>query len=147
MPRSGPGISKPGPAWMLRPARRRASAGPPRSKGAGDIGTRSKSASYFRAAQKLLVGGVNSPVRAFKGVGGTPVVVARGRGPYFWDLDGNRYIDDVLSWGPLVLGHAPQAVLTAIGRAAKKGTSYGACHELELELALAVRKAVPSMEK
>jgi glutamate-1-semialdehyde 2,1-aminomutase len=108
---------------------------------------RKKSAAYFKKASALLVGGVNSPVRAFKGVGGTPVVVAKGKGPYFWDLDGNRYIDYVLSWGPLILGHAPAVQVKAVQQAALKGSSYGACHELELELALALRKAVPSMEK
>src|SRR6266478_3738431 len=108
---------------------------------------RKRSAAYFKKAQKLLVGGVNSPVRAFKSVGGVPIVVARGKGPYFWDLDGNRYIDYVLSWGPLILGHAPPGVLRAIGKAAAKGTSYGACHELELALARALSKLVPSMEK
>lgn len=108
---------------------------------------RKKSKAYFAKAQKRLVGGVNSPVRAFQSVGGTPVIVKRGKGPHFWDLDGNRYIDYVLSWGPLILGHAPKPVLAAVARAAKNGTSFGACHELELELAEAVRKLVPSMEK
>jgi glutamate-1-semialdehyde 2,1-aminomutase len=108
---------------------------------------RAKSRAYFKKALDVLVGGVNSPVRAFKSVGASPVVVARGKGPYFWDLDGNRYIDYVLSWGPLILGHAPAAVLKAIRQAAAKGTSYGACHELERELALEIRRAIPSMQK
>jgi glutamate-1-semialdehyde 2,1-aminomutase len=108
---------------------------------------RKKSKAYFAKAEKLLVGGVNSPVRAFKSVGGTPVVFARAKGPYFWDLDGHRYIDYVMSWGPLLLGHAAALVLKAIHKAALKGTSYGACHELELALALKIRSAMPSMEK
>ena len=102
---------------------------------------------YFDKARRYLVGGVNSPVRAFKSVGGTPVVMEKGKGPHLWDLDGNRYVDYVLSWGPLVLGHAHPAVLKAIQQAARKGTSFGACHSLELELAWLVRQAFPSMQK
>jgi glutamate-1-semialdehyde 2,1-aminomutase len=98
-------------------------------------------------AAKVLVGGVNSPVRAFKGVGGTPVVLDRAKGPHFWDLDGNRYIDYVLSWGPLILGHAPKPVLSALRQAAAKGTSFGACHKLEAELAEQVRDLYPSCQK
>src|ERR1700746_1875897 len=99
-----------------------------------------KSARYLSQAEKIFVGGVNSPVRVFRSVGGTPPVVRRGKGAYFWDLDGNRYLDYVLSWGPLILGHAHPAVLKAIGEAAKGGTSFGACHALELELARLVQK-------
>jgi glutamate-1-semialdehyde 2,1-aminomutase len=106
-----------------------------------------KNKAYFKRAQKVLVGGVNSPVRAFKGVGGTPVSIAKAKGPYFWDLDGNRYIDYVLSWGPLILGHAHPAVLKAIRDTAAKGTSFGACHPLEAELAERVRDLYPSCEK
>jgi glutamate-1-semialdehyde 2,1-aminomutase len=98
-------------------------------------------------ASKVLVGGVNSPVRAFKAVGGTPVVVERAKGPYFWDLDGKRYIDYVLSWGPLILGHAHPAVLKAVRSAAARGTSFGACHRLEAELAEWVREFYPSCRK
>jgi glutamate-1-semialdehyde 2,1-aminomutase len=108
---------------------------------------RPKSAAYFRKAQKVMVGGVNSPVRAFKAVGGTPVIVRRGAGAHFWDLDGRRYTDYVLSWGPLILGHAPKPVLAALQKAAKRGTSFGACHELELALALEIQKAMPGLEK
>ena len=92
------------------------------------------SKALFEKSQRVIPGGVNSPVRAFKSVGGTPVVVKRAKGPYFWDLDGNRYIDYVLSWGPLILGHAPQAVLSAIQKTAAKGTSVlaqaGNIHQL-----------------
>src|SRR4051794_27865346 len=80
----------------------------------------------FAAAQQVLPGGVNSPVRAFRGVGGTPRFIARGEGASLVDADGNRYVDLVLSWGPLILGHAHPEVLEAIVRAAERGTSYGA---------------------
>ena len=108
---------------------------------------RPRSEAYFRRAEGVLVGGVNSPVRAFRAVGGTPVVVDRARGPWFWDLDGRRYTDYVLSWGPLILGHAHPAVLRALRLAAARGTSYGACHPLEAELAERVRSALPSCER
>jgi glutamate-1-semialdehyde 2,1-aminomutase len=106
-----------------------------------------KSKAYFKRAQGSLVGGVNSPVRSFLGVGGTPVVVDRAKGPWFWDLDGRRYTDYVLSWGPLLLGHAHPAVLKALREAAGRGTSFGACHPLEAEMAERVRDALPSCEK
>lgn len=106
-----------------------------------------RSRAYMARASKVLVGGVNSPVRAFKAVGGTPVVVERAKGPYFWDLDGKRYIDYVLSWGPLILGHAHPAVLKAVRSAAARGTSFGACHRLEAELAEWVREFYPSCRK
>ena len=108
---------------------------------------RPKSAAYFKRAQKVLVGGVNSPVRAFRNVGGTPVVVDRAKGPYFWDLDGHRYTDYVLSWGPLILGHADPGVLKAIHATAARGTSFGACHRLEAEIAERVQDALPGCEK
>jgi glutamate-1-semialdehyde 2,1-aminomutase len=108
---------------------------------------RPKSEAYFKRAQKVLVGGVNSPVRAFRNVGGTPVVVDHAKGPYFWDLDGHRYTDYVLSWGPLILGHAEPSVLKAIHAAAAKGTSYGACHALEAEMAERVQGALPGCQK
>jgi glutamate-1-semialdehyde 2,1-aminomutase len=107
----------------------------------------SKSQAYFKRAEKVLVGGVNSPVRAFRSVGGTPVVFDKAKGARFWDLDGNAYIDYVLSWGPLILGHAHPAVLKAVQAAAARGTSFGACHPLEAELAERVRDAYPSCEK
>lgn len=109
--------------------------------------TKNRSERYFEKAQQRLVGGVNSPVRAFRRVGGTPIVVARGKGPYLWDLDETRYIDYVLSWGPLILGHAHPKVLSAIKTTAAKGTSFGACHPLELELAEMISKAIPSIQK
>lgn len=106
-----------------------------------------KSRAYFKRAKGSLVGGVNSPVRSFLGVGGTPVVVDHAKGPWFWDLDGRRYTDYVLSWGPLLLGHAHPAVLKALREAAGRGTSFGACHPLEAEMAERVRDALPSCEK
>ena len=101
----------------------------------------------FARAQELIPGGVNSPVRAVRGVGGTPRFIERGAGPYIWDADGNRYTDYVLSWGPLVLGHAPEAVLQAITETAAKGTSYGAPTALENQLAALVISLVPSIEQ
>src|SRR5512134_722126 len=89
----------------------------------------------FRQAQALLPGGVDSPVRAFRAVGGQPLFIERGEGPYLYDVDDNRYIDYVLSWGPLITGHAHPQVVEAIREAALKGTSYGAPSPLEVELA------------
>jgi glutamate-1-semialdehyde 2,1-aminomutase len=100
----------------------------------------------FERAQQLIPGGVNSPVRAARNVGGTPRFIDRGQGAYIWDVDGNRYVDYVLSWGPLVLGHAPAPVLRAIADAAAKGTSFGAPTALENELAELVIDTVPSVE-
>jgi glutamate-1-semialdehyde 2,1-aminomutase len=101
----------------------------------------------FLEAQKHLVGGVNSPVRAFKGVGGTPIFMARGKGAYLIDVDGNRYIDLVGSWGPLILGHIPLDVLNSVRRVSRKGFTFGAPSALETELAFLVKKAYPSVEK
>jgi glutamate-1-semialdehyde 2,1-aminomutase len=98
------------------------------------------------AARKVIPGGVNSPVRAFRAVGGEPPFIARGEGAYLWDEDGNRYVDYVLSWGPLILGHAHPAVVDALSHAAMKGTSYGAPTALETELAELVAEMVPSVE-
>ena len=106
-----------------------------------------RSKKYFQIAQKHLVGGVNSPVRAFKGVGGTPIFFARGKGPYLIDVDGNRYLDLVGSWGPLILGQADTSVLNAVRRVMKKGFTFGAPSALETELAVWVKKAFPSIEK
>lgn len=106
-----------------------------------------RSQELFAAAQRVLPGGVNSPVRAFRGVGGTPLMIERGEGAYMWDADGNRYIDYVLSWGPLVLGHAHPAVVEAITRQAARGTSFGAPTALETELAELVRSMMPSIEQ
>src|SRR5262245_57708590 len=111
------------------------------------MGKRARSASLFGRAQKLFPGGVNSPVRAFKAVGGTPVFLARGQGAYVWDADGNRYLDFLGSWGPLILGHAHPEVVAAIAEAAKDGTSFGASTEREVQLGEEIRAAVPSMER
>jgi glutamate-1-semialdehyde 2,1-aminomutase len=93
-----------------------------------------------------MPGGVNSPVRAFKAVGGTPFFVARGEGCYLWDVDGNRFIDFVCSWGPLILGHAHPEVVAAVKEAVERGTTYGAPTELEVALAEKIQQAFPSME-
>jgi len=100
----------------------------------------------FAEAQRYIPGGVNSPVRAFRAVGGEPLFIARGEGPYLYDVDGRRYIDYVLSWGPLILGHAHPRVVSALIEAVRRGTSYGAPTELETELARLVVEAVPSIE-
>jgi glutamate-1-semialdehyde 2,1-aminomutase len=96
-------------------------------------------------ANEVLVGGVNSPVRAFKGVGGTPVFIARGKGPRLWDVDGNDYIDYVASWGPLIVGHAHPRVVEAVWDAAARGMSFGAPTEIETRLAELVCERVPSI--
>src|SRR3712207_1449508 len=105
-----------------------------------------RSTHAFADAQELIPGGVNSPVRAFRSVGGTPRFVERAEGAYLYDVDGNRYIDYVLSWGPMILGHARPKVIEAIVQQAARGTSYGAPTELETELARLVREMVPSVE-
>src|SRR5437868_7117161 len=97
-------------------------------------------------ARELFPGGVNSPVRAFKGVGGEPIVAARGEGSRIWDIDGKEYIDFVLSWGPLVLGHAPPVVLDALEAAMRRGTSFGIPTELELSLAELIVARMPHVE-
>jgi glutamate-1-semialdehyde 2,1-aminomutase len=107
----------------------------------------SKSKRLFERARKLIPGGVNSPVRAFGSVGGVPPFVERGKGARIWDVDGNEYIDYVGSWGPLVLGHAHPSVLRAVRAAAARGTSFGAPTALEVELAGAIRDAMPSVER
>ncbi len=101
---------------------------------------------WFERARQILPGGVDSPVRAFRAVGGQPLFIARGKGPYLYDVDGNRYIDYVLSWGPLVLGHAHPEVVEALQEAVAKGTSYGAPSPLEVELAELVQSFIPSIE-
>jgi len=105
-----------------------------------------RSIELFRQAQSLLPGGVDSPVRAFRAVGGQPIFIERGSGPYLYDVDGNRYIDYVLSWGPLILGHAHRDVVEAIKQAAEKGTSYGAPSPLEVDLARLVQGFMPAIE-
>ena len=110
-------------------------------------GKTAASRELFRRACEIIPGGVNSPVRAFRGVGGEPFFVARAAGSRLWDADGNEYIDYVLSWGPLILGHAHPAVIRAVCDAAARGTSYGAPTASEVELAEAVRGFFPSMER
>ena len=105
-----------------------------------------KSVSLFQEAQQLLPGGVDSPVRAFRAVGGQPLFIERGEGPYLYDVDGNRYIDYVLSWGPLITGHAHPKIVQAVQQAAVKGTSYGAPSPLEIELAKSVMDFMPNIE-
>lgn len=97
-------------------------------------------------AQKSIPGGVNSPVRAFKSVGGTPPFIAKGAGAYIWDEDGNRYIDYVGSWGPMILGHTHPEVIAAIAKVIQKGTSFGAPTELEITLAEMIIERVPSCD-
>ncbi|HEX6511290.1 MAG TPA: glutamate-1-semialdehyde 2,1-aminomutase [Chloroflexota bacterium] len=106
----------------------------------------SRSEEIFRRSLALMPGGVNSPVRAFTAVGGTPLVIERGADACIWDADGKQYVDYVGSWGPLILGHAHPSVVQAVTRAAQKGTSFGAPTELEAELAQMVVEAVPSIE-
>lgn len=106
----------------------------------------SQSEQLFAHAQQLIPGGVNSPVRAFGSVGGTPRFISHGNGAYMWDVDGNRYIDYVLSWGPLVLGHAHPEVITQIAMTAARGTSFGAPSSLEIELASLIIDMMPSIE-
>jgi glutamate-1-semialdehyde 2,1-aminomutase len=108
--------------------------------------TTSRSHSLYSEAQRYMAGGVNSPVRAFLAVGGEPLFIARGEGPYIYDVDGRCYIDYVLSWGPLILGHAHPQVVRALKEASERGISYGAPTALETELARRVVEAVPSIE-
>ena len=105
-----------------------------------------RSVSLFQSAQRLIPGGVNSPVRAFRGVGGTPFFVARASGARIEDVDGRSYLDFLGSWGPLILGHAAPAVVEALAEAAPRGTSYGAPTAAEVEMAELIARAVPSME-
>jgi glutamate-1-semialdehyde 2,1-aminomutase len=107
---------------------------------------RAKSEELFRRANEIIPGGVNSPVRAFRSVGGSPPFIARGEGAHIFDVDGNEYIDYVGSWGPLLLGHRHPEILAALEGALRIGTSFGAPTEAEVELAEAIRDAMPSME-
>lgn len=106
-----------------------------------------KSRAYFKKASAVLPGGVNSPVRAFRAVGGNPLFIQRAKGPKLYDVDGNEYVDYVLSWGPMILGHAHPAVVKALKRAVELGTSFGAPSPLEVELAGMITKLYPSMQK
>jgi glutamate-1-semialdehyde 2,1-aminomutase len=110
------------------------------------VGTR-ESKRLFERAKRVIPGGVNSPVRAFGSVGLTPRFLRRGRGCRVWDADGNSFIDYVGSWGPLILGHADPGVLRAVRKTAERGTSFGAPTRLEIELAEAIRDALPSCEQ
>src|SRR5690606_39829409 len=100
----------------------------------------------FTEACTLLPGGVNSPVRAFRAVGGQPIFIERGEGAYLVDVDGNRYVDYIMSWGPLVLGHAHPDVVAALQDAVVRGTSYGAPCPQEVELARLITQAMPNLE-
>ena len=104
-------------------------------------------AELFERAQRVIPGGVNSPVRAFRAVGGTPRFIARADGSSMWDVEGRRYIDYIGSWGPMILGHGHPAVLEAVQRAARDGLSFGAPTEREIELAEAIIRHVPSLEQ
>jgi len=108
---------------------------------------RNRSKQLMRRARRVIPGGVNSPVRAYGAVGGTPPFIARGRGARVWDADGNAYLDYVGSWGALALGHADRRVLAAVRAAAGRGTSFGAPTQLEVELAELVCGALPSVEQ
>jgi glutamate-1-semialdehyde 2,1-aminomutase len=108
---------------------------------------RRRSREIFSRAEKLLVGGVNSPVRAFRSVGGDPLIITRGEGAYLHDADGNRLTDYVCSWGAMILGHAHPAVTKAIAHQAQSGTSFGVTTELEVELATLITQAIPQIEK
>lgn len=105
------------------------------------------SAVCFKLAKKFIPGGVNSPVRAFKAVGGTPVFVSRAKGAYLYDVDGNKFIDYVMSWGPMILGHADERVETSVIRALKRGASFGAPTKKETELARLITDIYPSIKK
>src|SRR5436309_1709576 len=108
--------------------------------------TRTRSRDAFERACRLIPGGVNSPARAFGAGGGAPLFIARGEGPYLYDLAGNQYLDYVGSWGPLILGHAHPRVVAAVLEAVQRGASYGAPTEAETQLAELVIDAVPSIE-
>src|SRR5262252_6232053 len=105
-----------------------------------------RSREIFERAEKVLVGGVNSPVRAFRSVGGEPLIIERGKGPFLYDADGNELLDYVCSWGALLLGHANPAVAAALADQAQRGSSFGMTTELELELATLITQAVPAVE-
>ena len=105
-----------------------------------------RSDALFARARRRIPGGVNSPVRAFKSVGRNPVFMARASGAHLWDVDGNRYVDYIGSWGPMILGHAHPRVIEAIVRAASQGTSFGAPTEAEVTMAELITQLVPSID-
>src|SRR5262249_10651284 len=106
-----------------------------------------RSSRLFARAQSVLPGGVDSPVRAFKAVGSTPLFIARASGAHIHDIDGNAFIDYVMSWGPLIRGHAPRPLAKALATAAARGTSFGAPSPLEVELGQRVQALMPSLER
>src|SRR5262249_8560779 len=106
----------------------------------------SRSDELYQQALEVMPGGVNSPVRAMKQIGRKPIFISRAEGPYLWDVDGNRYVDWVSSWGPMILGHADPLVVEAVREAAGRGTSYGAPTEGEVELAEEVTDRFASVE-
>ncbi len=108
---------------------------------------RADSTRLFKLAKKFIPGGVNSPVRAFKAVGRPPVFISRAKGAYIYDVDGNRYIDYVMSWGPMILGHADERVIRPVAKILKRGTSFGAPTKREVELARLITEIYPSIEK
>src|SRR5208282_4166046 len=110
------------------------------------VSARPRSTEIFERGKKTLVGGVDSPVRAFRAVGGTPLVIDHALGTRLWDADGREYLDYVCSWGALILGHAHPQVVAAIADQAQRGTSYGMTSPLEIELAEQIANALPSME-
>ncbi|HNI61328.1 MAG TPA: glutamate-1-semialdehyde 2,1-aminomutase, partial [Pseudomonadota bacterium] len=118
-----------------------------KSQTPAEVSRRIRSQELFARAQKTIPGGVNSPVRAFRGVGGDPVFFAKAKGAYLWDVDGNSYVDYVGSWGPMILGHAQPQVLAAITAAAADGLSFGAPTEREVRFAELLTQRVPSMDK
>src|SRR3954465_1239078 len=105
-----------------------------------------KSNQLFSRAQQSIPGGVNSPVRAFKSVGGTPVFIEKAKGAYLYDVDGNQYIDYINSWGPMILGHAYEPVVKAIQEKVNAGTSFGAPTELEIEIAELIKSMTPNVD-
>ena len=106
-----------------------------------------KSKQFFAEAKKYIPGGVNSPVRAFKSVGGDPLFISRGEGSKFWDVDGNEYIEYIGSWGPHLFGHNPPFIKEALLNALEMGTSFGAPTELEIKMAKIITELVPSVVK
>src|SRR4029434_4114963 len=106
-----------------------------------------RSRDLFLRARTLIPGGVNSPVRAFTAVGGSPPVIAPGEGSRIWDEDGREYLDFLGSWGPLILGHAPPEVLAALQETMQRGCSFGAPTALEVDLAEELEKAIPSLQQ
>src|SRR5262245_29010685 len=118
-----------------------------RQSSTGNVVRTSRSSRLFSRAQRILPGGVDSPVRAFKAVGGAPLFIRRASGAYIEDVDGNRFIDYVMSWGPLIHGHAPKGLVKALAAVARDGTSFGAPSPFEVELGERVRELMPSLER